>query len=110
MKDEQEMWKVEAVAIPTVDEMRRASYDRGCVSFTFGGLGRVSVRVDELEEASVPMHKIMLTGMIEQPVPRLLWWLKPKEVRVLHLVITCFPDEPSKSDIGTVTVLGKHKI
>lgn len=110
MSEERETWKVEAVVIPTVDDMRKASYDRGCVSFTFGGLGRVSVKVVGLEEASVPMHKIMLTGMIEQPVPRLLWWLKPKEVRILHLAITCFPYEPSKSDIGTVTVLGKHKV
>ncbi len=110
MNDEQEAWMVEAVDIPTVDEMRRAHYNRGFVSFAFGGLGRVSVRVDELEEASIPERMFILTGMTEKPIPRWLPWFKPKKASVLRIVVTCFPDNPSKPDVGEVTLLGTKRI
>jgi hypothetical protein len=109
-KGEQEVWEVEAVAIPTVDEMRKAYFEKGSVFFTFDGLGRVSLRVDELEEASIPPRMFVLTGLTEKPIPRCLPWLRPNEASVLRIVVACFPDDPSAKDIGEVTLLGIKKI
>lgn len=111
MSKKQDVWEEEALAIPTVDEMRRAAYNKESVSFTFDELGCVSVKVIELEEAVVSsIRMFIVTGVIEQPIPRLFGLLPPKEVRILSTIITFFPDNPGEKDIGVFTVLRTQKI
>ncbi len=114
MTEERAVWNDEVTSAPFVDDFRRALWAMRNKSvwlpFVFQKLGAVSVRASEIDEILTPFHSITLIGTIERPIERCWGLLSPKKVRVLRLVITCFPDEPSRSDIGTITVLGEKEI
>lgn len=116
MDEEQKVWEDEVMIAPLVDDFRRAlwgaSMKPGSVflPFTFRDFGEVNVLISEGDEILVPLHLVRLVGTVRQPIKRWFGFLSPNEVRMLRLVIVCFPDNPSEKDTVEITELGTQKI